>query len=411
MSDDKFYKDIADKLSDFEMPVSDSMWDAIATSMGEAPQKKPKRKGIIFLPFAAMAAAASIVAIVLLGGKDQLTGIDPTPVSVVADNSGKSSEIQVIENDSSKESSLLADNVAPRRRSSSNSVIETVLVDDTDKPTIEQLISLSENVSSDIISPSEEENVIESKDEKVTSENNQEIIDYWAAIENEEKISQMEKFHPTVSAGLYSSSASAAPRVGSMGMYDSDVMYSGVSMDDNVNGNVGNYYSSNKNNDLVPREEYKSTDHRQPIRIGVSVGYRFAPELSVESGLVFSSLHSTFKESWTKKEYSQNLQYVGIPVSLVWTFYQREKLGVYLSGGAMLEKCVSGQFGQTKVTEHPWQWSVMDAIGAQYNFSKNVGFYIEPGMGYYFKDGSSLESIYTENPTVVSLKLGLRVSL
>lgn len=45
------------------------------------------------------------------------------------------------------------------------------------------------------------------------------------------------------------------------------------------------------------------------------------------------------------------------------------------------------------------QLSVMGAVGAQYNISNRVGIYVEPGVSYFFDDGSPIETIRKENPT------------
>ena len=35
----------------------------------------------------------------------------------------------------------------------------------------------------------------------------------------------------------------------------------------------------------------------------------------------------------------------------------------------------------------------MGAVGAQYNISSRVGIYVEPGVSYFFDDGSDIETI------------------
>ena len=78
----------------------------------------------------------------------------------------------------------------------------------------------------------------------------------------------------------------------------------------------------------------------------------------------------------------------------------------------MVEKCVSADLeGSGKVSTKPWQWSVDAAAGAEYAFTRQLGFYLEPSLGYYFDDGTSLEHYYKEHPLAPSIEFGLRLHI
>ena len=47
----------------------------------------------------------------------------------------------------------------------------------------------------------------------------------------------------------------------------------------------------------------------------------------------------------------------------------------------------------------------------EYHFSKHISVYLEPGLGYYFDNGSSVPTIYAEKPLNFNLSLGLRMSI
>ena len=81
----------------------------------------------------------------------------------------------------------------------------------------------------------------------------------------------------------------------------------------------------------------------------------------------------------------------------------------YEAGGAM-EKCVYGKIGSKNETVKPLQFSVMGAVGAQYNISSRVGIYVEPGVSYFFDDGSDIETIRKENPCNFTLQGGVRLT-
>jgi hypothetical protein len=77
----------------------------------------------------------------------------------------------------------------------------------------------------------------------------------------------------------------------------------------------------------------------------------------------------------------------------------------------MVEKCVSAQIGENSAVKKPWQWSVNAAAGAEYSFTRQLGFYLEPSVGYYFDDGTALEHYYKDHPLAPSIEFGLRLHL
>ena len=59
----------------------------------------------------------------------------------------------------------------------------------------------------------------------------------------------------------------------------------------------------------------------------------------------------------------------------------------------------------------PLQWSVGASLGIGYRFNGLVGIYLEPGVSYYFDNGSFVETVYRERPLNFSLGIGLRFNL
>ena len=71
-----------------------------------------------------------------------------------------------------------------------------------------------------------------------------------------------------------------------------------------------------------------------------------------------------------------------------------------------MEKCVYGKIGSESETVKPLQFSVMGAVGAQYNISRRVGVYVEPGVSYF----SDVQTIRKENPCNFTLQGGIRLT-
>ena len=154
------------------------------------------------------------------------------------------------------------------------------------------------------------------------------------------------------------------------------------------------------------------SEHHLPIRFGLSVNYQLTPLLALHSGISYTYLYSEFSVPLDKNvNYDQKLHYLGIPLGVTWQLWSANHFRFYVSGGMMLEKCVSGKMDGYSVSQKPWQWSVEAAAGAEYTFTPQFGFYLEPSLGYYFNDGSSLEHYYKEHPCTPSLEFGLRLHL
>ena len=153
--------------------------------------------------------------------------------------------------------------------------------------------------------------------------------------------------------------------------------------------------------------------HRLPVRFGLSVHYQLNDQLSLLSGVSYTYLYSECSIPYT--HYNQKLHYLGIPIGIVWQLWSSGHFRLYLSGSAMLEKCINASFdsygSEDFDIEKPWQWSLNAAAGAEYSFTPQLGVYLEPSLGYYFDDGSNLEHYYKEHPLAPSISFGLRFNL
>ena len=158
------------------------------------------------------------------------------------------------------------------------------------------------------------------------------------------------------------------------------------------------------------REAKKVVDvkHHQPISVGVSVRKSLGKGFSLESGLTYTLLSSDARLANSSQEVEQKLHYLGIPLKANWNFLDKKLLTLYVSGGGMIEKCVYGKLGTEKETVKPLQFSVSGAVGAQVNATEHIGIYVEPGVAYFFDDGSDVQTIRKENPFNFNMQAGIR---
>jgi hypothetical protein len=172
----------------------------------------------------------------------------------------------------------------------------------------------------------------------------------------------------------------------------------------------------------IIQEKEERVSHRQPIRFGLTLCYRLNDQWSIESGLVYSRLSSDYTYLLGGVAYAhgeQKLNYLGIPLKVNHQLWNNRHFGVYVAAGGMMEKMIKGthqttENGQEQTTDvsiRPLQFSVNGAIGMEYHLTNLMSIYAEPGVGYYFDNGSDVPTYYQEKPFSFNLNVGLRFSI
>ncbi|MEK6493329.1 porin family protein [Myroides odoratimimus] len=180
-------------------------------------------------------------------------------------------------------------------------------------------------------------------------------------------------------------------------------------------------YVANQN-----KEVYTDITHKKPIRFGVALYYPMGEKWGINTGITYTKLSSDLTSG--SQEYkiinTQTLHYVGVPIQVNYNLWEKGNFSAYVNGGFHIEKSVYGTLKtkfkadqnvergpDKKVTAKGIQTSVNAAIGMEYKLAKSVGLFVEPGARYYFDNGSSIKTIYTEKPFDFNMQLGLRYSI
>lgn len=165
--------------------------------------------------------------------------------------------------------------------------------------------------------------------------------------------------------------------------------------------------------------------HYRPVTFSVLAKWQFTETLGLESGLSWTMLSSRFTTSSATSQIAdqQTLQYIGIPLSMTFSFLDTRLFTIYATMGGMVEKCVDGRVKHSeyvsdkqllsyvdKVSVTPLQWSVSGGAGIQANFSDNLAFFAEPGLSYHFRNDSQVGTIYREHPLDFRFSFGFRVT-
>ncbi|MFI3263775.1 MAG: hypothetical protein SNG38_02180 [Rikenellaceae bacterium] len=189
--------------------------------------------------------------------------------------------------------------------------------------------------------------------------------------------------------------------------------YSGTAPSGDFSGEFNNAPTSpTLDNENIDDKNYRpsNADHHMPISYVLSVAKRLNERWSLESGVSYTHLTSDITMVSSSNEFTQRVQYIGIPLRVNYDIYATEKFSFYMGAGGQIEHCISATINRNDFNEHPWHASAEAALGVQYKISRWLGIYAEPELLYYFTP-SKLTTIRTETPLSLNLRCGLRFIL
>lgn len=192
-----------------------------------------------------------------------------------------------------------------------------------------------------------------------------------------------------------------------------------------------------KFNELLKEENGDfELEHKLPISFGVMVGKQLTSRLSLETGLVYTHLSSKIKSnSVFNIDETQKLNYLGIPLSLNYTFYELGKTRFYVSLGGMVQKNISGKYISNmnfsisdlkdadiahdifysepyyidqSIKQSNLQYSINTSLGVSYPLYRKLYLYGTVGGAYYFDAKNKYRTIYSDRKTQLNLNLGIK---
>lgn len=164
-------------------------------------------------------------------------------------------------------------------------------------------------------------------------------------------------------------------------------------------------------------EEFTDKTYMAPLTAGLAVSRSIGKKLSIETGINYSYLLSTFKNNQLSA--NLNLHYMGIPARIAYQLTSGSKWNMYAAAGGMVEKGLWSVYVQEQKFESQtitttvsnkidgFQWSVNAAIGGEYILARSAAIYFEPKVSYYFDNNQPISS-RTVNKLVIGFEGGLR---
>ena len=389
---DKLTNVFRERLKDYEHPVPDNLWEKIDQNlMNTYPQ--PRRKKAFFTGIIAAAAciAAGILSIHILHEDFVSQSPEENIIAILGDN--REELIQITANNE-HEILIVKKDVPPEKTTSINRIVkknigETFVekVNDTNKnrPTTGQ----KEGTKSD---DSEQETKKDNRQKQAFPENQY-------SFPNKKRTSKKNNMSYTLAFG---NSGFGAPLSSNSGHYAQSSPVNAYICWGETRHNIAN----------------RTIDYKMPLSVGISVKKHLTDEWALETGLVYTYLASTEKlkaMQITMQTTDVNLNYIGLPIKGIYSFYNTKKISVYASAGGMVEKCIYGKQtingNDSKTLDIPeLQWSLSGNVGVNYKLINRLGVFLEPGLGYYFDDGSEIETIRKDSPLKFNIQAGIRLT-
>lgn len=406
MNKDKWIQQLHDKLADREVAAPDDLWAGIEAALPKAPVANGKRRSLL-IPLRRWTIAASVAALVAGGGylwwqTDQPTpdgqelAATPTVVTPKTPNSPQSEP---------EEPQPASEGLLPSREP----MLPMAPLSDSEKPSAQSDESLAQQAFPSMQTPKpvpETDNpTVDAKEEKSADKTTRQLETQIALL--------TPKSGKSASVGLYASNGlNDYQRANGVRMSDEQAERYDMTPYLPASGvrtrAAGPIY-------LFGYEERQK--HYQPLSFGLSVSYPLASRLSLSTGLVYTRLRSDFTcvmsdVSITRR---QTLYYLGIPLNAQYHLWHWGNLNVYLSAGAEADyniKVKSVSMGvEQEMARDRWQFSVQGAVGIQYDVLPQLGLYAEPGVKYYFDNGSPLINFFKDKPLNLNLQVGLRLNI
>jgi hypothetical protein len=390
---DNFSQIIRQKLENYSLPVAADSWGELEKRLNA----KPKRKMALWHWVSGVSAAASITLVVIFSYQTQEKEFSHATNSLSYHEERFTESLSVEENVSSIYLPTIQTQTENRSRQTVSGTEEFALRE-------RDVVSLEETVREDKEQSDPEETN--------TPQNPPVNSGYRQGNLKQEPVAPWKPKNKSRSLALHISSGGRQYTMNNTLIAAAQDNYSGLRAGE-TSGN-SSLLSENPN-------ECNQITHYPPVAIGLSLRKALNDYLSIESGLMYSNLYSTYEAKVLQADASLTLHYLGIPVNLAVNLYPRSRSSwnVYISAGGMVEKGLLVHYRQSSYRNsitntissderiQGLQWSVQSAIGVSYRFSRDYSIFLEPKIIYYL-DNNQPFNIRTAYPLVPGINVGIR---
>ncbi len=423
MKQEKWTQQLRNKLADHEEAAPADLWAGIEAKLAQqaAPEKRPR----IIPLWGRWAAAAAVIACMMLGAGYLMQQEDNQELTASVKQQSIIKGVEPMTTDQSSDivpTETTAKKVGKTLVAQINQVKAVVDALIPSEPAqTEQLVAQSQVAEQKVTeqSPAVSEPEQEGQAPKTKSSENrpslkQTLEDNEEAIRQlDEKIAEeMKRSRSHANFGLYAANG-----------FGNQMNSNGVVMNPMMaaNYNQSNYLIAGTRSDdsnLINLAGYEEQQkHNQPISFGLSTNIPISSKFSVVTGLVYTRLSSEFTKVMPSLSVKteQTLHYIGIPVNVQYLIWDYKGFKMYASAGGQIDYNVKADMKtagvDVELERDRLQFSAQGALGIQYDFIPMLGVYVEPGLKYYFDNGSNIRNFFKDKPTNFNVQVGVRFNL
>lgn len=172
---------------------------------------------------------------------------------------------------------------------------------------------------------------------------------------------------------------------------------------------TGSNFENEKENFLIGYTKIE-LKHHYPIKIGFTVEKRINRRFGIATGVTGTYLLSTTEDNYLSNDNDQRIYYIGIPIKINYHFFDGQKFSLYWGNGVEAEKCIYARRSGEHLHLDRIQMSVNTSFGAEYMIVPKLFIYAEPGLSYYWGNGTDIETYRTKNPLSLDFHVGLKLN-
>ncbi len=427
-NNDPFKHFVKNKLVDYKKEVPHSGWEKLESSLFVVQKTNIVRKKWLVSSVAAIA-AAFIGVFFVLQNTDQELPIQTAEYKVTPQVKDSANEDALISKQDStddiKESAiaLFADNTSSKQQDKKGLAVtkretESSLIVSTDTPI--NKIDLEPSSSNDKGAKKE------SKSNNIDEETKQQMIQDFInegkrSYEFNDNTTTKKKSKIAISlsgrSGLTSSQqTNTLPTTLRASLSDSYSTYT-----------LSKMKADNDEKEVNPESE---VNHNQPVSFGILTSFDLTPKLQIETGIIYTYLSSETKNKSHDFRNSEKIQfhYLGIPVNLNYTVLSLNKLNLFLSAGAMIEKDLVGTIKyedektnsllssksanekSSRINQKKPQFSLATGVGITYPIYNEVSLFGKIGGRYYINANNEFKTYYSAEKFGLDIQLGIKLN-
>ena len=395
MSDNDWTDRLREQLADYQVPVGDDMWTGISQSLEPTQQPSHRR-----LSWRRWTVAASL-ALLTIGGAWYLLHSDE------ADNTNQTARKELAK---TKNSTIIATPQSSAPLLASAVMEHDDICNNVRKQTAPAVAFEEERLGTRAEELVERDLVVDSSEPTVSEEPKTGGMSSFAVPVYDTPVVRRRKTMGLQVKVYGENGVMTSPSATGQGAGDlicsSFVMSNGVVMSD-----------ADCDVPVLRSEQVVEEKHHHPVAVGMQVGIGILPRLTLTTGVVYTRAVSDLMINGIdgSSAHHQVLRYVGIPLGVSYEVWSTKQLHIYVNAGG---ECDFNVLNRTEadgyridVSKDREQWSGNVSVGVQYDVVPQVGIYVEPGMKYYFDNGSNIRNTFKDKKLNFNFQFGLRVNL